>query len=247
MKIVIKIGTNAIFDCEKQTIKENIINKITKDVSILLKEGNEIILVTSGAVGCGKKFIKGNGNLGLKQAQAAIGQPILMENYRKSFFHYNLNVAQFLLTSDDLNNEQKLKNIKETYSNLVGKAIPIVNENDTTTTKELSFGDNDILAAQILLSLNFDLLIILTEIGALIKNQNPLINSDSFNTDYYDSIKLSNNGFGGLKSKLDYAKKVIEYGKKCIIAKAGDSILDILNKKVVATQFLNKNVMKKEK
>jgi glutamate 5-kinase len=238
MKFIIKIGTNAIFDCEKQIIKENIIDGIAKDVQTLLKKGNEVIIVTSGAVGCGKKFIKGNGELGLKQAQAAVGQPILMENYRKHFSNYNLNVAQFLLTSDDLNNEQKLKNIKETYNNLIMKVIPIVNENDTTTTKELSFGDNDTLAAQLLLSLNFDILIILTEIGALIKNQTSLTKSNSFDTKYYDSLEISNNGFGGLKSKLDSAKKVVGNNKTCIIAKAGDSINDILNKKVIATIFV---------
>ncbi|MDP3027240.1 MAG: hypothetical protein Q8N63_06025 [Nanoarchaeota archaeon] len=238
MKIVIKIGTNAIFDCEKQAIKEGVIAGIARDVHTLLKRGDEVIMVTSGAVGCGKKFIKGDNNLGLKQAQAAIGQPILMENYRKHFFCYNLNVAQFLLTSEDLSNEQRLKNIKETYNNLIMKAVPIVNENDTTTTKELSFGDNDTLAAQILLSFNFDILIILTEIGALIKNQTPLVKSSSFDADYYDSIKISNHGFGGLKSKLDSAKKIARNHKKCIIAKAGDNIIDILDKKVIATTFV---------
>ena len=237
MKIVIKIGTNAIFDSEKQIIKENIIEGIAKDVSELLKNGNEVIIVSSGAVGYGKKFINGNGELGLKQAQAAIGQPILMENYRKYLSKYKLNVAQFLLTSDDLINEKNLKNIKETYNNLISKAVPIVNENDTTVTKELSFGDNDTLATQILISLNFDILIILTEIGALIKDKIPISTSKSFDTKYYDSIEISNNGFGGLKSKLDSAKKVVSNNKTCIIAKAGDSIIDILNKKVIATHF----------
>ncbi|MEK6820609.1 MAG: hypothetical protein AABX71_02760, partial [Nanoarchaeota archaeon] len=116
-------------------------------------------------------------------------------------------------------------------------AVPIVNENDTTVTKELSFGDNDALAAQILVDLNFDILIILTEIGALIKDQTPLTKSNSFDTNYYDSIKISNHGFGGLKSKLDSAKKIVGNGKKCMVAKAGDSIIDILDKKVVATIF----------
>ena len=237
MKIVIKIGTNAIFDYKKQIINGKILRGIAKDVQTLLKRGNEVIIVTSGAVGCGKKFVKGDGELGLKQAQAAVDQPILMENYRKYFSRYNLNVAQFLLTSDDLNSAQRLKSIKETYNNLLTKAIPIVNENDTTVTKELSFGDNDNLAAQLLLSLNFDVLIILTEIGALIKDKIPLLKSNSFDVNYYDSIKISNHGFGGLRSKLDSAKKIVERGKKCIVAKAGDSIIDILDKKAVATIF----------
>ncbi len=237
MKIVIKIGTNAIFDYEKMAIKSNIIEGIARDVQKLMKKGNEIIIVSSGAVGCGKKFIKGNEEISLKQAQASIGQPILMENYRKLFSKYGLIVSQFLLTSDDLKNEHKLKNIKETYNNLLFKAVPIVNENDTTTTKELSFGDNDVLAAQILLSLNFDILIILTEIGALLKNKSHVTKPVSFDPKDYDSIDLLNHGFGGLKSKLESAKKAVDGDKVCIIAKAGDNIIDILDNKVSSTLF----------
>ena len=237
MKIVIKLGTNAVFNQENQSMREDVLEGIAKDTSSLLQKGNEVIIITSGAVGSAKQIIKGNGELGLKQAQAAVGQPILMSNYAKHFSKYNLAVAQFLLSSDDLNNSQNLSNIKATYKNLIGKAVPIVNENDVTVTKELSFGDNDALAAQLIMHLDFDILIILTEMGALIKKGKPLLESNSFDTDYYDSLKIASKGFGGLNSKLDSVKKVLESGKQCIIAKAGDSILDILSGKAVATRF----------
>lgn len=237
MKIAIKLGTNAIFNQEKQVIREDVLDKIARDTNTLLQQGNEIIIITSGAVGSGKKFIKGSEGLGLKQAQAAVGQPILMSNYSKHFSKYNVPVAQFLLSSDDLNNEINLTNIKDAYQHLIGKAVPIVNENDVTATKELSFGDNDALSAQLVISLNFDVLIILTELGALIKDGKPIKKSDSFDVEYYDSVKISAKGFGGLKSKLESIKKVIKSGKQCIIGKSGDSIIDILSGKAIATKF----------
>mgnify|MGYP001610205327 CR=1 FL=1 len=238
MKIAVKIGTNAIFNQEKQIIKEDIIDKIAKDTSLLLQQGNEVIIITSGAVGSGKQFIKGEDGLGLKQAQAAVGQPILMSNYAKHFSKYNLYVSQFLLSTADLDNKLNLANIKDTYKHLVGKSIPIINENDTTATEELSFGDNDALSAQLVISLDFDMLIILTELGALIKDCKPLKESNSFDVKYYDSVKISAKGFGGLKSKLDSVKKVVQSRKQCIIAKAGDNLAEILSGKAIATRFI---------
>lgn len=240
MKIIIKIGTAAIFDSEKKKIKENILENLAKDISKLSKEGNEIIIVTSGAVGYGKQIISGNGEVGLKQAQAAVGQIKLMEKYSSIFSKYNLHVAQFLLNSRDLHEKNRIENLKETYRNLRGKAIPIVNENDVTSIEELKVGDNDILAAKLLLNMNFDILIILTEIGALIKNNNTLKKSNLFHVENYDKMNIPSKGFGGLKSKLDSAKIITSHKKRCIIAKAGDSIINILNGKAGATElYLN--------
>lgn len=199
MKIAIKLGTNAVFNQENQSIRENVLESLTRDIDALLKKGNEVIIITSGAVGFGKKFIKGSDDLGLKQAQVAIGQPILMSNYAKHFSKYNIQIAQFLLSNDDFNNQSNLRNIKDTYKHLVGKAIPIVNENDVTTTKELTFGDNDSLSAQLMISLGFDCLLILTDLGALIKDGQPLIESNSYDVRYYDTLNISAKGFGGLK------------------------------------------------
>ncbi len=237
MKIIIKIGTAAIFDSEKKKIKEYILENLAKDISKFSKEGNEIILVTSGAVGYGKQIISGNGEVGLKQAQAAVGQIKLMEKYSLIFSKYNLYVAQFLLNSKDLHEKNRIENLKETYRNLKGKAIPIVNENDVTSIEELKVGDNDTLAAKLLLNMNFDVLIILTEIGALIKDNHALRKSNLFRVEDYDKMNIPSKGFGGLKSKLDSAKIIVHHKKRCMIAKAGDSIIDILNGKAIATEL----------
>jgi glutamate 5-kinase len=239
MKIIIKIGTAAIFDSSKRKIKEKTLKQLAKDVSFLLEKKEEVIIVTSGAVGCGKQIISGNEEIGIKQAQASIGQIKLMEKYSSVFSEYNLHVAQFLLNSGDLNEQSRIKNIRETYKNLKGKAIPIVNENDVTSIEELKVGDNDILASKLLLNLEFDVLIILTEIGALIKNNETISKSNFFNTGDYDRMSLPSSGFGGLKSKLDCAKFLVSRKKRCIIAKAGDSVIDILGGKAAATEFID--------
>lgn len=238
MKIVIKIGTAAIFDSKKKRVKEKVLKRLAKDISKLAKGGNEIIIVTSGAVGYGKQVILGEDKMGLKQAQASVGQIKLMEKYSSIFLKYNLHVAQILLNSKDLHEKNRIENLKETYKNLKGKAIPIVNENDVTSIEELKVGDNDTLASRLLLNMDFDVLIILTEVGALIKNNQPLRKSTFFKVGDYDQMDFPSKGFGGLKSKLDCAKLMIDHKKRCIIAKAGDSIIDILNDKATVTEFI---------
>ncbi|VVB82302.1 Glutamate 5-kinase [uncultured archaeon] len=238
MKIIIKIGTAAIFDSGKKKVKEKILKKLAKDISQLTREGNEIIVVTSGAVGYGKKIIPGNEKMGLKQAQAAVGQIKLMEKYSLIFSKYHLQVAQFLLNSKDLNEKNRIDNLKETYKNLMGKAIPIVNENDVTSIEELKVGDNDTLASKLLLNMDFDILVILTEIGALIKNNRPIRKSNLFEVGNYDRMNIPSEGFGGLKSKLECSKLIVHNKKRCIIAKAEDSIIDILNGKTISTEFI---------
>ena len=239
MKLIIKIGTAAIFDSKKKKLKGKILKHLARDVSNLMKEQNEIIIVTSGAVGYGRKVIEGNGEIGLKQAQASIGQIKLMEKYSSVFSRHNLHIAQFLLNSKDLHEKNRIENLKETYKNLKGKAIPIVNENDVTSIEELKVGDNDTLASKLLINMDFDILIILTEIGALRKDNIPLTKSNFFHVEDYDKMNLPSVGFGGLKSKLDCAKILVSHKKRCIIAKAGDSIIDILSGKTIATEFID--------
>lgn len=238
MKLIAKLGTSAIFDSEKKEIKTYVLEQLAEDVSEFIKQENEIIIVTSGAVGLGKAKLKTNGDedIASRQAYAAIGQPILMRAYTEEFSRYNLDVAQFLLTHEDLNNPKKIKNIKDTYNHLIGKAIPIVNENDTTAIEELKFGDNDILSYQLLMKLDFDTLINYTERGALIKNGKTISNTNQFRTEYFDEVGTKI-GFGGLSSKLSAAEKATSTGKQYIIAKAGDSILEVLSGKKPSTKF----------
>lgn len=235
-KIVVKLGTKVVFDSASREIRRDVIRGLARDVAELLKQGNEVIIVSSGAVGCGRDVVRGEDSLGLKQARAAVGQIKLMKEYSDIFGEFDLNVAQFLLNKDDLNSS-KLANIKAAYDNLGNKIVPIVNENDVTTTDELTFGDNDGLAVEILKKFDFDVLSVLTNMGALISKGERVLDSDKFNVSDYDSFSPDALGSGGLETKLLAAKSAVESGKIFIIGKAGDSVVDVLDKKVEATWF----------
>lgn len=237
-KIVIKLGTKAIFNSVNNKIKRNVIRSLARDVSELLKKKNDVVIVSSGAVGCGMYFIKGGDEIGTKQARAAVGQIELMTEYSRIFAKFDLHVAQFLLNSNDLHSK-RLSNIKMTHKCLGKKIVPIINENDVTTTNELSFWDNDCLASEILEKFDFDVLLILTDLGSLIKDGKKMQESNKFNVGDYDNLSASDGfGFGGLKSKLDVARSVVIKDKSFVIGKAGDSVVDILKHKELATWFV---------
>ena len=238
MKLIAKFGTNAIFDSKKEKIRNFVLEQIAKDAFLFLEQGNELIIVSSGSVGYGKKILKGQDGVGLKQAQAAIGQTKLMHEYEKSFAKNNLHTAQFLLTYNDLDSITRINNIKHTYKHLKNnKIIPIVNENDTTAVEELCLGDNDKLSLQLLFQLNFDTLINYTKIGPLLKDNQIVSRTNIYDSNQFDLLGSNQNGFGGLTSKLNAAKKATLNKKKYIIAKAGDSLSDILENKAKNTRF----------
>jgi len=231
------LGTKAVFDSVCGEIHRDVLRGLAEGVSELLSKGNEVIIVSSGAVGCGKSVISGNGETGIKQAQAAVGQIKLMEEFVKAFSWKGLHVAQFLLNVSDLNSHRK-ENVFAAYKNLRGVAIPIVNENDVTATGELSFGDNDNLAAEILEKFDFDVLLVLTEMGALIRGGKRLKFSGSYSVEDYDNLSSDDGyGFGGLASKLAAAKRVVEMDKEFVVGKAGDDIVEILQGRGGATRF----------
>jgi glutamate 5-kinase len=163
-----------------------------------------------------------------------------MQAYINAFDKYNINVGQFLLTSDNLDNKKRFAILKETYNELVkNKEVPILNENDTIAIEEITFGDNDILAALITRDLNQDILINLTVYDGLLKNNKIAEKASSFDVKDYDEIGMERKeGRGGLKSKLDAAKIVAEAGKIFIISSIKFSIMEILSGKVPQTRFL---------
>lgn len=239
--IVIKIGTAGI--TSDSNINYRLIECIAKSCSELIKSGKNVTIITSGAIALGRRKTsspyRDNETIKDKQRYAAIGQPLLMEAYIEAFDKYKLNVGQFLLTSDHLDSKKRFRILKETYNELIkNKEIPIFNENDTIAVEEITFGDNDILAALITKDLNQDVLINLTVYDGLLKNNNIVRNGVSFETKDYDEIRMEGKeGRGGLKSKLDSAKIVAEAGKVCIISNIKYDIKDILSGKAPQTRF----------
>ena len=208
-KLLLKIGT-ATLTKGRDKISRAKIEDIAIQI-IELKKKYDIILVCSGAIAAAKQFIqleKLGGSLKEKQALASIGQPFLMRLLHDSFRDYGIPVGQCLLSYNDFENEHSKKNITNTISVLLKNGIlPIINENDTTATEEIKFGDNDKLSAYVAILLKVDLLILATNTFGIYDNNKktiPLIEKISDVLPYIQNA-LSDQGSGGMKSKLEAA------------------------------------------
>ena len=263
-RIVIKFGTNILTNDEGEVSLPRVYSFI-EDVSKLQKSGKEVILVSSGAVGLGKKKLglKSTEATALKQACAAIGQSKLMSIYEGGFDQYNLVVAQILLTEDDFSQRKKYLSLRITLNKLLELGvIPIINQNDTVSTIELDelfndtqvcFSDNDKLSALVASELDADLLVILSDIDGLF-DSNPKTHPDAkiipvvkkVTNDILDfGEEASCGGRGGMKTKLEAARLVTRSGGVVLIAngKVPSVISQIFSSKEIGTIFLPNDEM----
>lgn len=164
-RVVVKVGSAVLSENDAIALGRM---RVLVDFLCELRKTNEVILVSSGAVAAGYTELKlDRGILQNKQALASIGQPILMRKYAKKFATSNILTAQVLVTAANFNDDDESKKIKDTINTLLSNGvIPIINENDATTTKELVVGDNDQLSAYVAKHTDSDLLIILSDIDA---------------------------------------------------------------------------------
>lgn len=258
MKIVVKVGTSTL---THPTGNTNIrrVQALCRVLSDLKNAGHEMILVSSGAIamGAGKlSLMKKPSDMPTKQAAAAIGQCELMYIYDREFSKYNHKIAQLLITNSDIENEVNHQNFKNTLSRLLElKVLPVINENDTVSTEEISIGDNDTLGAIAATSINADLLILLTDIDGLYNKdprRNPNAKLISVVEELTDDImkmgegKGSLFGTGGMHTKLNAAKIATERGIDMVIANGNNPELlyDIVEGKDVGTRFLGKKAEK---
>ncbi len=254
MRIVIKLGTSTL---AHSTGLLNIrrVEEICKVVSDVKNAGNEIILVSSGAIGmgAGKLALKEKpADIPTKQAAASVGQCELMYTYDKIFSDYNHIVAQLLLTGDDLKDDERHNNFNNTLSRLLQLgALPIINENDTVAVEEIRIGDNDTLAAIVAQSINADVLVLFSDIDGLYtadphKDKNAKLISSVSCID--DSIKAlaggrgTKFGTGGMVTKLNAADICLNCGCDMIITNGNrpESLYDIVEGKAVGTKFSRK-------
>ena len=254
MRIVIKVGTSTLaHPTGLLNIKR--VEQMCKVISDLKNAGNEIVLVSSGAIGMGlgKLGLTGKpADIPTKQAAAAIGQCELMYTYDKLFSEYNHTVAQILMTGAYVTIEDYGKNLKNTLFRLLELGvIPIINENDTVTTDEIVIGDNDTLGATIANEVKADLLILLSDIDGLFTGD-PNKDPDAKRIDVVEEITeeietLAGNrgsvlGTGGMITKIKAAKLVAENGIDMVIAngKNPEILYDIINGGGVCTRFVGK-------
>jgi len=229
---------------------------LVKVISDLKNAGHELILVSSGAIGMGvgKLMLPGRpADMPTKQAAAAVGQCELMYTYDRLFAKYNHTVAQVLLTGDDIHNNCRRENVKNTLSRLIElRALPIVNENDAVATDEIgvenTIGENDTLSAIVARLADADLLILLSDIDGLYTadpRRDPaarLIPEVKEITPEIEALaggSGSGLGSGGMASKLRAARIVGEAGGDMIIANGNDpaKLYDIVGGKPVGTRF----------
>ena len=234
MKIVIKLGTSTL---AHETGRLNIrrVEELCKVISDLKNAGNEIIIVSSGAIGMGVgKLSLGEkpADIPTKQAAAAVGQCELMYTYDKLFSEYNHTVAQILLTDEDIADSERCNNFKNTLCRLLELgAIPIINENDTIATDEIVIGDNDTLGAIVSTTISADLLIILSDIDGLFtadphKDKNAvMIHTVKDITPEIEAMTGgagTSLGTGGMVTKIKAAKIATSGGTDTVIANGKD-------------------------
>ena len=180
-KIVIKIGSSILVD-EEGKPKKKWLQEFGKDIKDLINKKKQIVIVSSGAIAMGCEYLKIKKN-GLKvdksQAVASIGQIELMNFYKKTFDENKIKISQILLTLDDTEQRRRSINARRTIDNLLTMGIvPVVNENDTTATTEIKYGDNDRLAARVSQIISADCLILLSDVDGLYTD-NPKKNKET--------------------------------------------------------------------
>ena len=224
-RLVIKVGS-AVLTENNNIAKERMLNLVSLIAS--LKKKYDVILVTSGAVAAGYSALKLDKRKQIgKKALAAAGQPILMTSYKKKFDIYDIDTAQILLTEDDFDSRKRTKMFQEIINaHLDNDILPIVNENDITSTPEQLFGDNDQLSANVAYATNAKLLVILSDIdGYYDKNPNEHKDAKIFKYLYeipqeaLESEHNPTNSFatGGIVTKLKAANFLLERGKEMFL------------------------------
>ena len=167
-RVVVKIGSALV--ASGLTVQQDWLDALARDVAALRKRGQEVLIVSSGAIALGRGYFSDEKphKLADKQAAAALGQPLLMAAMARAFKAVDLNVAQSLLTLEDTENRRRWLNARATLDVLLGAGIiPVINENDTIATDEIRYGDNDRLAARVAQMVSADVLVLLSDIDGL--------------------------------------------------------------------------------
>lgn len=251
-RLVIKIGTSVLLDDEKR-ISTGKIRDIARQVKKVRQKGIDVIIVSSGAIGCGMETMgtkKKPREIAKRQALASIGQVLLMKMYRENFEKKDMKVSQVLLTHEDIKNRVRCLNLTNTLDTLLGMGIiPVINENDALSFTEIKFGDNDNLSALIAQIASADLLLILSDVEGLFERDPnrypdakmiPVVRRIDEEIEAAAAQTGSEKSVGGMISKLEAAKKAGLYGipTRVVLGGKKDVILKVVDGGEVGTLFL---------
>ena len=247
-KIVIKLGSSTVID-KNGNFKRIWVDSLIKDIK-KYKKSRDVVIVSSGAIALGQNYLKINKKkikLEMSQAIASIGQIHLAGEFQKLLKKNNFRVGQILISPDDTEQRRRALNVKRTFDNLFKlKAIPIVNENDTTATSEIKYGDNDRLAARVAQIIGADTLIIFSDVDGLYDkgNKKKIIKEvNNLNNKIYSlaDSKINSYGSGGMMTKLEAASICMNAGCHMFISNGNkrNPIKYMIEKKVF-TKFIPK-------
>ncbi len=255
-KVVIKIGSNVLSD-ENGFIDKRNIKDIVDQVMALVREGKQIVIVSSGAGACGMATIHKwarRKDINYRQALCSIGQVELMAEYKQRFAEYGVHVGQILLTKEDFSDPDRTLRIRNTIHTLVDEGvIPIINENDSVSVEEIKIGDNDALSARVVTLWDADVLIFLSNIEG-IYDRDPSVNEGAEMIEeihdideLLDRIEIrgqSSFGTGGIATKIEAARRVNEYSIPAILlhGKKPKVLLNALAGEEKGTIFYGKEV-----
>jgi glutamate 5-kinase len=239
--IVLKLGSSTVID-NKGKFKKKWVTSLIKDIKSYGKK-KSFVIVSSGAIALGQKYLKIQNKkikLEMSQAIAAVGQIHLASEFQKLFEKYNIKTGQILISPDDTEQRRRALNVRRTFDNLFKlNAIPIVNENDTTATAEIKYGDNDRLAARVAQIISADTLVILSDVDGLYdksKSKKIISTVDRIDEKINSLVdnKKNNYGSGGISTKLDAAKICMNSGCHMFLAngKKNNPIKNMLKNKI---------------
>ncbi len=251
-RIVVKVGTSTLTHDETGALNLLKMEQLVRVLTDLRNQGKEIVLVSSGAIGVGRTtmgLLEKPKELSLRQACASIGQAKLMMVYQKLFAEYNQITSQVLITKYTMINDRSRKNAQNTFRELLRmNVIPVVNENDTVSTDEIEFGDNDTLSAIVAALIGADLLILMSDIDGLYTDD-PRSNPEA---EFIDTVEIitkeleemgkgaaTDFGTGGMATKLSAAKIANDAGADMVIANGADiyNISHIVSGEPIGTLF----------
>ena len=230
-RIVIKIGTNIL--TKGSGVDTAYVRRVAGQISKLQNTGKQVVIISSGAIGMGCGQLEQTSkvkNIKMRQAYAAIGQPLLMAEWRKSFLKYGVTTAQVLLTAEVLNNRKTYLNLRNSIETLLKLGVvPVLNENDSVSTDEIgtAFGDNDKLSALVASKIDADVLIMLSDIDALYdKDPRKSAKAEAIHAvfEITDDIirgaggRGSGLGTGGMKTKIEAATIASNAGCRMVLA-----------------------------
>lgn len=253
-KIVLKIGTSSL-SSEDGSFNRRLTEDIADQVAKLRELGKTVIIVSSGAIGIGVIELgmpSRPREIPLRQAAAAVGQNILMQEWMNAFNKHGLKVAQILLTYEAFSSRMTYLNLRNSISALLDAGVvPIINENDPICVHEIeaTFGDNDKLSAMVASKVEAELLILLSDIDGLY-NKNPRKNNDAHlisivekitpEIESYGGSPTSTKGVGGMRTKIEAAKITSMAGCHMVIANSAidDVVVKVINGENIGTLFL---------